>query len=148
MRALIALALITGARAGELLGLRWEHVVDGALTFLETKSGRLRRIPLSEAAIAVLEALPRVLSTFKLSRVVTKWSQSSDATHDDLTDLQELLAKSGLPAVARIGDRDGPPSPKATAGNLRMRARAKVGGRQEARTPDLRVANAALSQLS
>ena len=204
MRALIALALITGARAGELLGLRWEHVSQGALTFLETKNGRPRRIPLSEAAIAVLGALPRVpgrpyvftnattedrytvngaahvfrravlragirsgdvtlhtlrhtalsrivaagiddytvmavsghsstrmlerythpteerkadaLSTFKLSRVVTRWSQSSDADSDDVTELQELLRKSG--------------------------------GRQEARTPDLRVANAALSQLS
>jgi hypothetical protein len=29
-----------------------------------------------------------------------------------------------------------------------MSTRAKDGGRQEARTPDLRVANAALSQLS
>ena len=32
--------------------------------------------------------------------------------------------------------------------NLRAGIRTKVGGRQEARTPDLRVANAALSQLS
>ena len=47
MRALIALALITGARAGELLALRWEQVTDDALTFLETKNGKPRRIPLS-----------------------------------------------------------------------------------------------------
>jgi integrase len=58
MRALIALALITGARAGELLGLRWEHVTDEALTFMETKNGRARRIPLPAAAKAVLGALP------------------------------------------------------------------------------------------
>jgi len=45
MRALITLALITGARAGELLGLRWEHVTEDALAFLETKNGRPRRIP-------------------------------------------------------------------------------------------------------
>ena len=31
----IALALITGARVGELLALRWEHVTDDALVFLE-----------------------------------------------------------------------------------------------------------------
>ena len=37
---------------------------------------------------------------------------------------------------------------KAAGGNLRLQTRAEVGGRQEARTPDLRVANAALSQLS
>jgi integrase len=45
MRALITLALITGARIGELLAIRWEHVADDALTFLETKNGRTRRIP-------------------------------------------------------------------------------------------------------
>jgi hypothetical protein len=47
MRALIAMALITGARVGELLGLRWEHVTKDAMLFLETKNGRPRRIPLS-----------------------------------------------------------------------------------------------------
>ena len=40
MRAMITLALITGARVGELLALRWEHVTDGALTFMETKNGK------------------------------------------------------------------------------------------------------------
>jgi hypothetical protein len=55
------------------------------------------------------------LETFR-SRLVTKWSQSPRTTEDELTDLADLLRKSG--------------------------------GRQEARTPDLRVANAALSQLS
>jgi hypothetical protein len=55
------------------------------------------------------------LATFSLSRVTTA-SQSENEPADELSELQELLAKSG--------------------------------GRQEARTPDLRVANAALSQLS
>ena len=201
MRALIALALITGG-GGELLGLRWEHVTADALTFLETKNGKARRIPLSPAARAVLGALPRqhayvwtnartqdrytvngaahvfrraveragittgdvtlhtlrhtalsrmvaagiddytvmavsghsstrmlerythptevrkidALGTFNLSGMVTIRSQSVNGDSDALTELQELLKKSG--------------------------------GRQEARTPDLRVANAALSQLS
>jgi integrase len=195
MRALIAMALITGARAGELLGLRWEHVAEDALTFLETKNGKARRIPLSPAAKAVLAALPRqhayvwtnartldrytvngaahvfrraveranirtgdvtlhtlrhtalsrmvaagiddytvmavsghsstrmlerythptearkidALGTFSLSPAGTIRSQSPEAPPNDLTELQELLAK--------------------------------IGGRQEARTPDLRVAN-------
>ena len=60
MRKVIALALITGARVGELLALRWEHVDEGALTFLETKNGQPRRLPLSPAAAAVLGELPRV----------------------------------------------------------------------------------------
>ena len=55
------------------------------------------------------------LATFSLSRVTTA-SQSENVPMDELSELKELLAKSG--------------------------------GRQEARTPDLRVANAALSQLS
>ena len=59
LRAIILLALITGARIGELLTLRWEDVEDDALTFMETKNGRARRLPLSPAIAALLKALPR-----------------------------------------------------------------------------------------
>ena len=45
LRAIVTLALMTGARIGELLALRWEHCQDGDLTFLETKNGKARRIP-------------------------------------------------------------------------------------------------------
>ena len=79
MRALIALALITGARAGELLGLRWEHVTDDALTFLETKNGKPRRIPLSPAAIAVLATLPRV-NNYVFTNVVTQDAYTVNGT--------------------------------------------------------------------
>jgi integrase len=54
MRAFMMLALITSARAGELLGLRWQDITADALTFLETKNGKPRRLPLSPAARAVL----------------------------------------------------------------------------------------------
>ena len=57
LRTLIAMALITGARAGELLGLKWEHVSGADLTFLHTKNGKARRIPCPTRA--VLAALPR-----------------------------------------------------------------------------------------
>jgi integrase len=40
LQALLKLALITGARIGELLELRWEDCQDGYLTFWETKNGR------------------------------------------------------------------------------------------------------------
>jgi len=43
LRAIVTLALITGARIGELLALRWEDCQDGYVTFLETKNGRARR---------------------------------------------------------------------------------------------------------
>ena len=54
------LALITGARIGELLALRWEHCQDGSITFWETKNGKARRIPISPAIAAVLSTQPRV----------------------------------------------------------------------------------------
>lgn len=60
LRALVALALITGARIGELLALQWEHVTDRELVFMKTKSGRSRRLPISPSMSAVLTALPRV----------------------------------------------------------------------------------------
>jgi integrase len=45
---------------GELLNLRREHVLqDGYLTFLETKNGTPRRLPLSAAMTAVLDACPK-----------------------------------------------------------------------------------------
>src|SRR5688572_27690097 len=44
LRAIVTLALITGARIGELLALRWEDCQDGFLTFWETKNGKVRRI--------------------------------------------------------------------------------------------------------
>jgi integrase len=51
LRALVTLALVTGARVGELLALRWEHRQDGYVTFLETKNGRPRRIPISPEGV-------------------------------------------------------------------------------------------------
>jgi integrase len=59
LRAIVLLALITGARIGELLALRWEDVTEDALTFLETKNGKARRIPLSPAIDALLASLAR-----------------------------------------------------------------------------------------
>jgi len=43
LRAIVTLALITGARIGEILALRWEHCQDGYMTFWETKNARMRR---------------------------------------------------------------------------------------------------------
>ena len=53
---LVTLALMTGARIGELLELRWEDVADGYLTFMETKNGKARRIPISASMQAVFDA--------------------------------------------------------------------------------------------
>ena len=59
VRAFIGLALITGARAGELLGLTWANVRDGEVVFLETKNGRMRRLPRTPQIDAILDSLPR-----------------------------------------------------------------------------------------
>lgn len=59
-RPLVTLALLTGARRGELLNLQWEHVSDVEIVFLETKNGRQRRLPLTLAIVEVLSQLPRL----------------------------------------------------------------------------------------
>ncbi len=103
-------------------------------------------------------------STFALTRYGGHPSRVSDVSSRDAKPSPEMSAKVGLPTVARanVGKREGrlglpavalettgrPAFAKATAGSLRLGSRAEAGGRQEARTPDLRVANAALSQLS
>lgn len=68
-RPMILIALRTGLRRGELLGLRWEDIdlVAGRLRVCRAlvvgllgtpKSGKTREIPLSDEAIAALEGLP------------------------------------------------------------------------------------------
>lgn len=59
VRAIVLLALITGARIGELLALTWEHTTDGALTFMETKNGKMRRVLIGPSIQAVLDHLPK-----------------------------------------------------------------------------------------
>ncbi|MCA1562185.1 MAG: site-specific integrase [Acidobacteria bacterium] len=194
LRAVIVLALITGARVGELLGLRWEHVAEGSLTFLETKNGRPRRIPLSGAAIAVLDALPRVpgrpyvftnattedrytvngcahvfrraldrasirtgdvtLHTLRhtaLSRMIAEniddytvmavsghSSTRMLARYTHPTEERKLDALDTFSVGTRWAHGDNAPDDALTELKELL---AKSGGRQEARTPDLRVAN-------
>lgn len=51
------LSLETACRAGELLGLKWNHVdlLSRTLTLPKTKNGDQRMVPLSSAAVAILE---------------------------------------------------------------------------------------------
>lgn len=60
-RAFVPLALLTGMRKGELLGLRWENVdLDrGEVQLPNTKAGRPQRRQLSRPAVEILRFLPR-----------------------------------------------------------------------------------------
>ncbi|MBC7156692.1 MAG: site-specific integrase [Rhodobacteraceae bacterium] len=55
------LACETGMRAGELVGLTWDRVdlARAVVTLPRTKNGHAREVPLSSAAVALLDALPR-----------------------------------------------------------------------------------------
>jgi integrase len=60
LQALLKLALITGARIGELLALRWDDCQDGYMTLWQTKNGKVRRIPITETIAALLAERPRI----------------------------------------------------------------------------------------
>lgn len=61
MRYIVPLLLLTGMRVSELLNACWEHIDVSRRTWYlpVTKSGRPRYVPLSQAALAVLEQVPR-----------------------------------------------------------------------------------------
>ncbi len=58
---IIIWAIETAMRRGEVAAMRWEHLDRKARVLLipETKTGTPRRVPLSTAALAVLDSLPR-----------------------------------------------------------------------------------------
>ncbi|WP_426029487.1 tyrosine-type recombinase/integrase [Caulobacter sp. DWP3-1-3b2] len=58
---IVGLLLLTGARLRELLDARWEHVDVERRSWLipTSKTGKSRHVPLSTAALAIMEALPR-----------------------------------------------------------------------------------------
>ena len=202
LRSIVMLALTTGARVGELLDLRWEAVQDSELTFLETKNGRIRRMPISAAIAAVLAAQPRVhpwvftnartkkpYTVNGVAHVFDRALTRADITTGDVTlhtlrhtalsrmiadgfDDYTVMAISGhsstrmlarythptdarkigaldLPSVGRIWAEVEHDDGETSSTALEIAKLLKeFGGPREARTRDLRVANAALSQLS
>lgn len=61
LKSIVALLLLTGARKTELLTAEWRHIdLDRRAWFIPTtKTGKPRHVPLSQAAIDVIEALPK-----------------------------------------------------------------------------------------
>lgn len=61
LRPLIALAIETGMRRGELLSIRWQDVdqIAGTIRILKTKDDHPRTIPLTPKAVEILTSLER-----------------------------------------------------------------------------------------
>lgn len=76
LRLIVRLALVTGARIGELLALRWDDIGATELVFLETKNGHTRRIPISASVRAILAGVTRGPSG---------WLFTNRRTHDRYT---------------------------------------------------------------
>src|SRR2546427_4586838 len=196
LQALLKLAMITGARIGELLTLRWEDCLDGYLTFWHTKNGKVRRIPITETIAALLASRPRIHPwvftnartekpyttirkvferALKRAKITTGDVTVHTLRHTALSRMIEhglddftVMSISGHSSTRMLERYTHPTlerriaaldtfnlSTKCPQNAVQEKEAAEAasfarnsGGRQEARTPDLRVANAALSQLS
>ena len=187
LRAIVTFALITTARMGEILTLRWDQCDDGFVTFLRTKNGKLRRIPISGVLVDVLGEQPRltpwvfpnprtqrpyttVAASFRRALEHAKITTGDVSPHtlrhtaisrmieygiDDYTVMAisghsstRMLARYTHPTEARKFEALESFSHATNTPQQRLGDRAKHGGPQGTRTLDLRVANAALSQLS
>jgi integrase len=83
---IVRLLMLTGARAGEISGLRWSEIVDGhiVLPAARTKNAREHAIPLAPVARALLDARPRhadrdFVFGRRQDRPFTGWSVCKDA---------------------------------------------------------------------
>lgn len=60
LKHIVGLLLLTGARVSELLNARWEHVdLERKLWLIPKAKTKARHVPLSQAAIDILEQVPR-----------------------------------------------------------------------------------------
>ncbi|CAD0183967.1 Integrase [Ruegeria sp. THAF57] len=121
--AIIQMLLLTGARRGEIANLKWDDVdLDHKLvTFVDTKNGTDRTIPLSPSAFAILNAQPVagdfIFSTMGtrpysgFSQLLTRVQRDSDTSDWRIHDLRRTCGT----GLQRLGvDRD---TIKATLGH-------------------------------
>ena len=189
---IVRLALITSARIGELLAVKWDDVSDRELVFPETKNGRARSIPVSPAMKAVFDQCPRGRSPWVFTNPRTRRPytvngvahvfrraveragiRTGDVTLHTLrhtaisrmiamgVDDFTVMAISGHRSIRMLERYTHPTEPRKldaletfaavdgqNLGRTENRDAEKRGGPHGIRTHDLRVANAALSQLS
>lgn len=53
-------ALLSGQRAGEVVGLKWDHIKDGVWTLASTKNGRPHTLPVSTGMQDILNAVRKL----------------------------------------------------------------------------------------
>lgn len=107
---MVRLALATGARKGELLGLDWQHVSLDRRTvrFVDTKNGESRTVPLAAPALEVLKKWKRgrivrgTVFPFVIDGMEKPWREARDAAgltdfrfHDLRHSAASYLAMSG-----------------------------------------------------
>jgi integrase len=101
LKFIVGLLLLTGARVSELLNAKWEHIdLERRLWLIPTsKTGKHRHVPLSKAAVEIIEQLP----TFERCN----WLLPNPATKKPFTDIKHAWQKArfdaGLPGL-RIHD--------------------------------------------
>ena len=106
-------------RSGEIVGLTWERVdLERRVAHLPlTKNGTARDVPLSQEAVRLLEALPRLTPAFGLTdaqrdilwrklraRAKVDGLTFHDARHQAITNLAKKLDV--LPLARMVGHRD------------------------------------------
>lgn len=59
----LELAIYTGQRRGDVIGMQWSHIEDGLISVAQQKTGARLLIPIHPDLAAVLDAIPRVGTT-------------------------------------------------------------------------------------
>ncbi|ROT94129.1 DUF4102 domain-containing protein [Altererythrobacter sp. FM1] len=101
LKHIVGLLLLTGARKRELLNARWEHIDTERKSWHipDSKTGKARYVPLSQAAIAMIEQLPRYDNC--------PWLLPNPETHAPFVDIKRAWdtarTEAGLPGL-RIHD--------------------------------------------
>ncbi|MEI7474724.1 MAG: site-specific integrase [bacterium] len=68
---IVLCALHTGMRRGEILNLKWQNITGGYIELLETKSGKARKIPISNKLQEELDKLDKI-SEYVFTNPATK----------------------------------------------------------------------------
>lgn len=111
LAAVVAVALNTGMRRGEVLGLTWDRVdfARGVLLLERTKSGRRREVPMNDAAYAALSARPgaregRVFSTRSIRKAFERAVREAKLEDFRFHDLRHTAASHLMMRGASLAD--------------------------------------------